>query len=99
MIHPIRIAHRGASGQGLAPENTLAAFERAIQIGVDAVELDVRAKYGVEILLIKSQPPGRLRVGSKALLKKVPKPNVRIHRGDILLVAGEKDRIDRLRRL
>ena len=43
MIHPVRIAHRGASGSGLAPENTLAAFERAIQLGVDAVELDVRA--------------------------------------------------------
>ena len=43
MIHPVRIAHRGASGSGLAPENTLAAFEQAIQLGVDAVELDVRA--------------------------------------------------------
>ncbi len=43
MIHPVRIAHRGASGAGLAPENTLAAFERAIQVGVDAVELDVRS--------------------------------------------------------
>ena len=35
----IRIAHRGASGT--APENTLAAFEKAIEIGVDAVELDL----------------------------------------------------------
>lgn len=43
MIPPVRIAHRGASGEGLAPENTLAAFERAIETGVDAVELDVRA--------------------------------------------------------
>ena len=43
MIHPVRIAHRGASGDGLAPENTLAAFEKAIQIGVDVVEVDVHA--------------------------------------------------------
>ncbi len=52
MIHPIRVAHRGASGSGLAPENTLAAFERAIQLGVDAVEIDVRAtRDGVVIVM------------------------------------------------
>ena len=36
-----RIAHRGASGKGLAPENTLAAFRKAIEIGTDAIEMDV----------------------------------------------------------
>jgi glycerophosphoryl diester phosphodiesterase len=35
----IVIAHRGASAE--RPENTLAAFERAIEIGADFVELDV----------------------------------------------------------
>src|SRR5262249_22341634 len=34
------IAHRGASG--LAPENTLVAFELAAKAGADAFELDVR---------------------------------------------------------
>ena len=33
------IAHRGASAE--LPENTLAAFERAIELGADFVELDV----------------------------------------------------------
>jgi glycerophosphoryl diester phosphodiesterase len=33
------IGHRGSAG--LAPENTLAAFRRACQIGVDGLELDV----------------------------------------------------------
>lgn len=42
MIHPVRIGHRGASGEGLAPENTLAAFELAIELGVDLIELDVQ---------------------------------------------------------
>lgn len=34
------IAHRGASRA--EPENTIAAFERAVRMGADAVELDVR---------------------------------------------------------
>ena len=33
------IGHRGAAG--LLPENTLAAFKKAIQLGVDAIELDI----------------------------------------------------------
>lgn len=32
------IAHRGASG--VAPENTMAAFVRAVEMGADAIELD-----------------------------------------------------------
>lgn len=37
----IRIAHRGASGY--APENTLLAFQKAIDMGCEGIELDVRA--------------------------------------------------------
>lgn len=36
---PLVIAHRGASRE--APENTLSAFQRALDIGVDGIELDV----------------------------------------------------------
>jgi glycerophosphoryl diester phosphodiesterase len=35
----LRIAHRG--GRALAPENTIAAFRRTIELGVDFVEFDV----------------------------------------------------------
>jgi glycerophosphoryl diester phosphodiesterase len=38
------IGHRGAAG--LLPENTLASFSRAVELGVDAVELDVHAWAG-----------------------------------------------------
>ena len=37
---PLIIAHRGASA--FAPENTLAAFRKAIETGADGIELDVR---------------------------------------------------------
>ncbi len=38
--YPIVAAHRGASR--LAPENTIAAFERALALGASAIELDVQ---------------------------------------------------------
>lgn len=40
-LRPLAIAHRG--GAGLFPENTLYAFERAADLGVDVIELDVRS--------------------------------------------------------
>ncbi len=43
----ICLAHRGASGH--APENTLAAFNKAVELGADWVELDV---YAVENELV-----------------------------------------------
>lgn len=47
---PLIIAHRGASA--LAPENTLAAFERAFEDGADGLELDVRlALDGVPVVI------------------------------------------------
>lgn len=39
-VRPSIIAHRGASAY--APENTLAAFEKAIEMGADWIELDCR---------------------------------------------------------
>ena len=48
--HPLIIAHRGASSR--APENTLAAFRRAIDDGADGVEFDVRlSKDGVPVVI------------------------------------------------
>jgi glycerophosphoryl diester phosphodiesterase len=38
---PLRIGHRGAAS--LAPENTLASFGAAVEVGVDLVEFDVVA--------------------------------------------------------
>jgi glycerophosphoryl diester phosphodiesterase len=38
------IAHRGSSAE--LPENTLPAFERAIEDGADFVELDIHAGPG-----------------------------------------------------
>jgi glycerophosphoryl diester phosphodiesterase len=50
----IVIAHRGASWE--LPENTLPAFERAIEVGADAIELDVRADAAGR-LVVTHDPP------------------------------------------
>jgi glycerophosphoryl diester phosphodiesterase len=52
VIPPLRIAHRGASGRGLAPENTLAAFEKALDIGVDMLEIDVRVTGDGQLIVL-----------------------------------------------
>jgi glycerophosphoryl diester phosphodiesterase len=47
---PMVIAHRGFSGR--YPENTLKAFEEALKLPIDAVELDVRrTKDGVLVVI------------------------------------------------
>ena len=47
------IAHKGASG--IAPENTLASFQAALDIGVDIIELDVRQTKDEEIIVFHDQ--------------------------------------------
>lgn len=48
-MKPLIIAHRGASA--LAPENTLAAFQKAIEDGAEGIEFDVRlAADGVPVV-------------------------------------------------
>lgn len=48
--HCLSIGHRGACGY--APENTLLSFETAIQLGVDAIELDVQCCQSGELIVI-----------------------------------------------
>lgn len=50
------VAHRGASA--IAPENSLEAFERAIELGADMVEFDVRRSAdGVLVISHDPLPP------------------------------------------
>lgn len=49
-MRPIITAHRGQSAH--APENTMAAFERAIREGADACECDVRVTADGEVVLM-----------------------------------------------
>ncbi|MCX8118775.1 MAG: glycerophosphodiester phosphodiesterase family protein [Desulfobacterota bacterium] len=55
------VAHRGFSA--VAPENTLAAFERAIEVGSDMIELDVRLSKEGEVVVIHDETLKRTTTG------------------------------------
>lgn len=56
------IAHRGASGY--APENTRAAFERAIAMGAAAIETDITVTADDELVLVHDQLIDRVSNGN-----------------------------------
>lgn len=63
-------AHRGAAG--LAPENTLAAFRMAIELGVDGTEMDLQVTKDGAVVIIHDDSmdrttDGRGRVGDLTL--------------------------------
>jgi glycerophosphoryl diester phosphodiesterase len=49
-LRPCVVAHRGAWGAGV-PENSLAAFEQAIDLGADMIELDLRRTRDHELVV------------------------------------------------
>lgn len=56
------IAHRGASGS--APENTLAAFTKAVDLGADIIELDVRQTRDTQLVVLHDATVDRTTDGS-----------------------------------
>jgi glycerophosphoryl diester phosphodiesterase len=58
----LRIAHRGAAGT--RPELTRPAFERALELGVDMIELDVQLTRDGELVVLHDRQLGRTVAGS-----------------------------------
>lgn len=57
-MHPRRLyAHRGASAE--LPENTMVAFERAVEIGVDAIEMDVQLTRDDHLIVVHDESCAR----------------------------------------
>lgn len=53
----LKIGHRGA--KGYVAENTLASFEKAIELGVDIIELDVHLSLDDKIMVIHDETVDR----------------------------------------
>ena len=60
--YPLVIAHRGA--RSLAPENTLAAFHKAVEVGADAIELDVRLTRDGHVVVMHDRRVDRTTTGN-----------------------------------
>ena len=58
---PLVWAHRGASGY--EPENTLAAFQKAVDLGADGVELDIQLTKDDQIVVIHDETIDRTSDG------------------------------------
>ncbi|MCD4683286.1 MAG: hypothetical protein K8R86_08405 [Bacteroidales bacterium] len=56
------IAHRGASS--IAPENTLAAFNKAIEAGCDYIEMDIRMSKDDSVMVIHDETLDRTTDGA-----------------------------------
>jgi glycerophosphoryl diester phosphodiesterase len=57
----MNLAHRGASS--LAPENTMAAFRKAVDLGVDGLELDVHLSKDGRLVVIHDEQLDRTTNG------------------------------------
>lgn len=64
----LRIGHRGA--RAYEPENTIRSFKKAIEIGVDAVELDVRKTKDGQLVVIHDADVKRT-TGGKGLVSEL----------------------------
>ena len=60
------IAHKGASGT--TPENTLAAFKKALELGVDMIEMDVRLTKDEKIVVFHDETLDRTTNGGGAVV-------------------------------
>lgn len=58
---PLVIAHRG--GRRWAPENTMAAFRKSLELGADGIELDVHRCASGELVVIHDHDLGRTTNG------------------------------------
>lgn len=84
----LKIAHRGASAY--EPENTLRSFKKALELGVGAVELDVRAAKDFELVVIHDHKIDRTTNG-RGFVKNFSLPEIR------KLDAGKGERVPTLR--
>ena len=64
---PMIVGHRGA--KGLAPENTLAAFQVAADLGIDGVEFDVQRTKDGQLIVFHDEDVARVSDRTSSILE------------------------------
>ncbi len=90
----LRIAHRGASGH--APENTLAAFRLALELGTDALELDLHQTRDARIVVIHDDTLDRTTDGRGPVAERTWAEIQRLDAGAWFAARFRGERIPRL---
>ena len=75
-----KIGHRGA--MGYAPENTLKSFRKALELNVEAVELDVYVCKSGELVVIHDDKVSKTTNGKGRVVEKTLKELQKLNAGD-----------------
>ena len=86
------IGHRGA--KGLAPENTLASFEKALIHGVDEIELDVRVSRDA-VAVVQHDPQLHDPAGNHLVVAETNYAELLAHKPDLLTFEAAMRAINR----
>ena len=75
----LNIAHRG--GLGLGPENTISTFNKALKMGADVLELDIRATSDSILVLLHDETVDRTTNGKGRISELTLKEAKRLNAG------------------
>lgn len=91
---PIIMAHRGTSDE--LPENTLAAFQRALEQGADVFETDIRFTRDDEIILMHDATVDRTTNGTGSVANMTLREIKKLNAQHSALSGGERESIPTL---
>ncbi len=83
---------------GLSEESSIVELKVPKQfVGKSLRELDIRAKFGVNVIAIKTQIPSASKNGEEEIVNVSPRAEDIIKRGDMLVVLGSNENVDKLK--
>ncbi|HER23531.1 MAG TPA: hypothetical protein ENO17_00475 [Candidatus Atribacteria bacterium] len=90
---PLIIGHRGA--KGIAPENSISGFKKAVELGIDGVELDVHLTKDEKLVVIHDMDLKRL-TGQKISVSQLTFKELKKYDISKLFIKSQKKIIEKL---